>query len=60
MASGGARDHEKRRRSAAVLSWIIEVKPAEIISFGGDVPVKLMHAILEALENDDDDAEERE
>jgi hypothetical protein len=38
-----------RKRSAAVLSWIVEIDPADIIEFGGDVPVKVMRQILERL-----------
>jgi hypothetical protein len=38
-----------RRRSAAVLSWITEIRPAHILSFHGDVPPRLMTEILERL-----------
>ena len=38
-----------RRRSAAVLSWIDEVLPGDVISFGGDVPPQLMLEILNRL-----------
>jgi hypothetical protein len=41
-----------RRRSAAVLSWIVEVEPAEITDFYGDVPARLMTEILKSIDLD--------
>jgi len=40
-----------RKRSAAVLSWIVEVEPADVEDFGGDVPAGLMIEILCRLED---------
>ena len=40
-----------RRRSAAVLSWLVEVNPADVHQFGGDVPIPLMIEILKRLED---------
>jgi len=40
-----------RKRSAAVLSWIVEVEPADVEDFGGDVPAGLMIKILRRLED---------
>jgi hypothetical protein len=41
-----------RRRSAAVLSWIVELDAADIDELQGDVPLKLMLEILARLEKD--------
>ncbi|HEX3355701.1 MAG TPA: type II toxin-antitoxin system PemK/MazF family toxin [Tepidisphaeraceae bacterium] len=38
-----------RKRSAAVLSWIVEVDSADIVELHGDVPGKVMLEILERL-----------
>ena len=37
------------KRSAAVLSWIVEIEPGDIESLGGDVPAALMIQLLERL-----------
>ena len=38
-----------RRRSAAVLTWLAEVDPSDILRFHGDVPPALMIRILQRL-----------
>jgi mRNA-degrading endonuclease toxin of MazEF toxin-antitoxin module len=38
-----------RRRSAAVLSWIEEVRPTDLTELAGDVPARLMTEILARL-----------
>ena len=38
-----------RKRSAAVLSWVIEIDAADLLEFGGDVPPALMIEILHRL-----------
>lgn len=40
-----------RRRSAAVLSWIVEIQASDAIEYHSDVPMRLMTRILEALES---------
>ena len=42
-----------RKRSAAVLSWIVEIDLGDVIEFGGDVPVKVMRKILARLARQD-------
>ena len=42
-----------RKRSAAVLSWIVELNPADIVDFQGDVPLKTMLEILERLKEEE-------
>ncbi|MDB5293243.1 MAG: hypothetical protein JWL69_4484 [Phycisphaerales bacterium] len=39
-----------RKRSGAVLSWIAEVLPNDIVECHGDVPVPLMTRILKSLD----------
>jgi len=39
-----------RKRSAAVLSWLVEIDPADILELHGDVPTRLMSQILSRLE----------
>lgn len=39
-----------RRRSAAVISWLDLVHPADILRLHGDVPLPLMIRILQRLE----------
>src|SRR4051794_2758499 len=36
-----------RRRSAAVVTWLCELHPDEVMELGGDVPVRKMTEILE-------------
>jgi hypothetical protein len=38
-----------RRRSAAVLTWLAQLHPDDIIRFHGDIPAPLMIRILEKL-----------
>ena len=38
-----------RKRSAAVISWIVEVQPSDVIEVYGDIPVKVMMDVLKRL-----------
>ena len=42
------------KRSAAVLSWIVEVAPNDVEEFGGDVPAAIMFEIFERLAEDEE------
>jgi len=45
----GITSTQLRQRSAAVLSWITQIHPNDIIRLHGDVPPKLMLEILERI-----------
>jgi mRNA-degrading endonuclease toxin of MazEF toxin-antitoxin module len=40
-----------RKRSAAVLSWIVEIDPEDVVEFYGEVPPRLMIQILERFDD---------
>jgi hypothetical protein len=39
-----------RKRSAAVLSWVVEIHPQDVRQIGGDVPIRLMIELLQRLD----------